>query len=319
MEAYNTPSDDDFMVIFDELGFMFEDGDEFPIESPKTSSPLRTSEAGTNSLVPHPSVSSNLLASCICALYPDFHIGSNQVTKTSEAKKQMKSRPSVSRRFNRAIKSSKQRSCAELVQRLPSGESMKLYAFPSFDRSDALIYLPTSLSRHMNAGDTKAVSRLLSSHLDENCAVKLSFFDLGQLDRTGLIRAYEILQELHPDTISCSTNITVTENKIKASIYSKFTDCKIIQKSMRSTVTDPVFASVVHVERIDGVRHIQQDRTEEEMNNFMELAGSEQNLLIYMCLDLEMTVDDFSKKVTEYRVSGRVTSIHPVDDTGIVV
>jgi len=252
-------------------------------------------------------------------LYPDFHMGSNQVTKINEVKKQTKSRTSVSRRFNRAIKSSKQRSCAELVQRLTSGDAMKLYAFPSFDRSDALIYLPTSLSRHMNAGDTKAVSRLLTSHLDENCAIKLSFFDLGQLDRMGLIRAYEILQELHPDTISCSTNITVNENTIKASIFSKFTDCKIIQKSMRSTVTDPTFASVVHVERIDGVKHIQQNRTGEEMDHFMKLAGSEQNLLIYMCLDLEMTVDAYTKKVTEYCVSGRVTSIHPVDDTGMVV
>lgn len=252
-------------------------------------------------------------------LFSDFHIGSHQVSKITKKQKPTTARSSVSRRFNRAIKSSKQRSCAELVQRLTRGETMKLYAFPSFDRSDALIYLPTSLSRHMNAGDTKAVSRLLSSHLDENCTVKLSFFNLGQLNLKELIRAYEILQELHPDTIACSTNISVNENKIKASIYSKFTDCQIIQKSMRSTVTDPKFASVVHVERIDGVKHVQENRTDEEMEHFMEMAGSEQNLLIYMHLELEMTVDDFTKKVTEYCVSGRVTSIQPVDDSGIVL
>ena len=51
MQAYNTPtdpSDDDYMVIFDELGFIFDDEDQCLAELPVTTSPLPSSELGTD-------------------------------------------------------------------------------------------------------------------------------------------------------------------------------------------------------------------------------------------------------------------------------
>eukprot|EP01032_Pedospumella_encystans_P010452 gene10452-12212_t len=46
-----------------------------------------------------------------------------------------------------------------------------IYAFPSFVKSDALIYLPNTLSLYMNTGDVPALSKLLLSHCDKKCIV----------------------------------------------------------------------------------------------------------------------------------------------------
>lgn len=237
------------------------------------------------------------------------------LVKAAKSRTGAKCKISGSRRSNQASRNvTHNDSIDDLTQRITKTNFATLYVFPSFDKSDSLIYLPTTLSRHLNAGDMKAMGKLLTSHLDKNCTVDMSFFETGQLNVKYLIKAYELLSDLHPDMIACATNITVDGNSIKATMHAKFTDIKLIHESMRASVTDPVFAPILRKDRIEGMREeLQRDnRPQEEVEHFLALAAREDNLLVYINMTLEMSIDDLTKKVSQFSMSGRVTSMHPV-------
>lgn len=142
----------------------------------------------------------------------------------------------------------------------------------------------------------------------------MSFLEPGSLNVKYLIRAYEIMSDMHPDMISCATNIVVSENKIRATIHAKFTDVKMIHDYIRATVKDPFIAPVLKKDRIEGMREeLEKDgRPPEEIDHFLSLASTGEDLLVYVNLSLEMTIDDLTKKVSEFTMSGRMTSMHPV-------
>jgi len=188
----------------------------------------------------------------------------------------------------------------------------KLYVFPNFDRSDALIYLPTTLSRHLNTGDIKQMSKLLTSHLDKSCEITMSFFDTEPLDVRSLVRVYQFMSDTNPDMISCATNIIVNGNKITATMHAKYTDVPMLYDHMRCTTTGPVVASILKDNRIDSLRRgLQQDPLHlDKIDHYLALAATGKELLVYVNMSLEMVVDDTTKKVSRFLVSGRMTSMH---------
>lgn len=191
---------------------------------------------------------------------------------------------------------------------------MKMYAFPVFDKCDSTVFLPTSLSKHLNTGDMKAVSNLLSSRLDKNCAISFPFFAPGQINVRYLIKAFEIISELHPDMIACASNTTVSDNIIKASIHTKYTECKAIHDSVRQTITDPMFATLRTADRVEELQHEleRENRSQEDKDQFLAMAAAGTDLLVYIHLELEMAVDDLTKKVSRFSMSAQLTSMHPV-------
>jgi len=302
MSEATAPSDDDFMDVFFELGFNFDASDEF-----STSSADNTPSNGSVQQTELSDTASDLDS-----------VKKPILVKSSKCRVGAKVKITGSRRSlqeNRQL--AKSSSGDDLNQRLVKSAVATLYAFPSFDRSDALIYLPTSLSRHLNSGDLKQVSKLLTSHLDKNCMINMSFLEPGALNVKYLIKAYEILSDMHPDMISCATNIVVAGNKIKATLHAKFTDVKMIHDYIRATVTDPVFAPIFQKDRIEGMREeLEKDgRPPEEVDHFLSMASTGEDLLVYVNMSLEMTIDDLTKKVSEFTMSGRMTSMHPVAKT----
>lgn len=189
-----------------------------------------------------------------------------------------------------------------------------MYVFPVFDKCDSTLFLPTSLSKHLNSGDMKAVSNLLYTRLDKNCAISFLSFAPGQINVRYLIKAFEIISELHPDMIACASNTTVSENVIKASIHTKYTECKAIHDSVRQTITDPMFAKLRTADRVEELQHEleRENRSEEEKQQFLAMAASGTDLLVYIHLELEMAIDDLTKKVNRFSMSATLTSMHPV-------
>lgn len=299
----SAPSEDDFMDVFFELGFQFDAADDFSTTS--------TDNTPSSSCVQQTELSDT--ASDLDSLKKPV------LAKSSKCRVGAKVKISGSRRSLQESKQLARSSSSDDMnqQRMVKPTVTTLYAFPSFDRSDALIYLPTSLSRHLNCGDMKEVSKLLTSHLDKNCMINMSFMEPGSLNVKYLIRAYEIMSDMHPDMISCATNIVVSDNKIRASIHAKFTDVKTIHDYIRATVKDPFFAPVLKKDRIEGMREeLEKDgRPPEEVDHFVSLVSSGEDLLVYINLSLEMTIDDLTKKVSAFTMTGRVTSMHPVAKT----
>lgn len=52
-------------------------------------------------------------------------------------------------------------------------------------------------------------------------------------------------------------------------------------------------------------------RGEEESQQIITFADSDEDLLVYVHVELTMTVDELTKKVSKFYVTSRLTSIHP--------
>lgn len=209
--------------------------------------------------------------------------------------------------------------CRKVVRRssaLPDTEKHILYAFPSFDRSDALLFLPSTLLRHLNAADMKEFSRLLLSRLDKNCDIRVPYLCPEPVSPGLLIQFHELLGDIHPDSVACVHSTKVVENKIMATIHAKLTAVNSIYDSVARETKDPLLQPMFGVHRSASIiRNINmEDRPEEEKDKFITCVNSTQdNLVLYVRFELALTVNDFTKKVTRYELIGHVTSIHPAD------
>jgi len=194
-----------------------------------------------------------------------------------------------------------------------------IYAFPSFDKSDSLIFLPSTLSRHMNSGDMQSASKLLLSHMDKDCAISMvhQAGEFGKLMNTRLlVKMIELVSDIHPDSITCVHQTKVDGNCIMASIYAKFTDIKQVRDSVHRTIQEPVLRSLIGHSRQDGVQRLigNDGLSDDQQQEYLSLAATEQDLLVYIHVDLALTVDDMTKKINHFKVNVRTTSMHVVPD-----
>jgi len=191
-----------------------------------------------------------------------------------------------------------------------------LYAFPHFDRCDSLLYFPCTLTRHLNTGDFTAVSKLFSSHIDKDCRVFMDYAAIGDINVKSFLKLHEVMLDLQPDRIMCVHSTKVVENQIFASVYLKATDNKTITDSVARTVKDPVCASLFTMDRAERMKlkTLAVERTEEERLKMIELADSGEDILVYVRLNLALTFNDVTKKITSFVCNGQVTSMHAVKD-----
>eukprot|EP00598_Pedospumella_elongata_P009450 CAMPEP_0185014596 /NCGR_PEP_ID=MMETSP1098-20130426/99399_1 /TAXON_ID=89044 /ORGANISM="Spumella elongata, Strain CCAP 955/1" /LENGTH=327 /DNA_ID=CAMNT_0027543691 /DNA_START=53 /DNA_END=1036 /DNA_ORIENTATION=- len=200
--------------------------------------------------------------------------------------------------------------CGDMAATSRASEAM-LYAFPSFDRSDSLIFLTTSLCRHMNCGDMAATSRLITSYFSKTCEIKLSYWDEPSIDVQFLLKLYQMLLEVHPDSIQVAQNIKVDGNTITASIFSKYTDNRTIHNAVCRATVAPTFSNAMKVGRAEEFRQIGISTTH-EMKDYEQLVASQDDLRMYMHLEVEYVIDDMTKKVSKFTVNGKITAIEPI-------
>lgn len=190
-----------------------------------------------------------------------------------------------------------------------------LYAFPHFDKSDALLYFPNTLSRYMNSGDMPAIKKLLVGHMDRKCGVTLHHA-IPSLSARSLLTMVTILHDLRPDLIMCVSSTKVVENQIRACAYMKFTDVKSVYDSVVNTITEPIFQTLFSKKRTlrlkDGLEGGIEQRTEEEQLALTEMVESGADVLLYGALDITLTFDDVTKKIVHLGFETRLTSLLPI-------
>lgn len=195
----------------------------------------------------------------------------------------------------------------------------KLYAFPSFDKSDALVYFPCSFARLLNSSDFPALAGLLSSHLSKNCDIQIYANKPGlPFSKGHLLDLFELMDQVHPDSIACCHSTRVVENEIKARLYFKYTDCKPLLTAITRTGVDPRFGWLTRNSREDMLKvHFGlNERPQHEQNELNALLDSEQDLVVYGEVDLRLRFDDFSKKITDFTYVAHFTSLtSPTDPT----
>lgn len=246
----------------------------------------------------------------------DFDVCFSEVLKDDVVKpnstKAVKSRSNSAMTATKVVKAQTSKGSKWLVKAEQKAAVAKLYAFPSFDRSDSLIFLPTSLCRLMNSGDIPAISKLVRSHFSKTCDIKMSYWDGPSIDVTFLLKMYQMLLEVHPDSIQVAQNIKVDGNKITASIFAKHTDSRAIHDAVHRSTDDPIFSETMRKGRIEEL-HQFGNCTDEEMKRYEQIVSSHDDLVMYFHLELEYIIDDLTKKVSQFTVNGKITAIEPTN------
>lgn len=192
--------------------------------------------------------------------------------------------------------------------------SSVIMAFPAFDKCDSLIYFPSSFARHLNSADSKALAKLLSTHMHKECQINAIFGSRDKLCSKSLVTYTDIANEVEPDRIMCVHTTKVVENQIRAVIYMKQTDSQPLYNMMSHTLlgSGMDFSSIIR--RSDRFNLYDKDTTlsSEAIQQLMYHASLEEDLVLYLRCDFILTFDYVTKKITAMDVIGRLTSAQPV-------
>jgi len=177
-----------------------------------------------------------------------------------------------------------------------------IYAFPRFDKSDALIYFPNTLSRHMNTGDVPALSKLLLSHCDKKCVVNIPKFS-SDISVGKLVQIFDKLFDVHPDCVAlaCAHQTKIVGNEISSSLFLKLTDIKIVQDVIRPSLQDPVLNELFGNTREQRMhRLLVRAQTPEEETQIRTLGQTNNDILIHVHVQLVLTIDEKTKKICKF-------------------
>ena len=189
-----------------------------------------------------------------------------------------------------------------------------LYAFPSFDKCDSLLYFPSTFTRHLNSSDFKSLSKLFSNYLDKNCDINMLRIPIKPTV-TNFTAFLEATNDLHPDQTMCVHTTKVIENQIRATIYSKFTECRAIYTAMQRTVQSEVQESLIKAAHPDNIkaRLEGEDLTQEFKDNVVSLIEKGDDVVVYVKCDMVLTLDELSKKVVSLMFDATLTDVRSLD------
>lgn len=187
---------------------------------------------------------------------------------------------------------------------------LKLYAFPSFDKCDSLVFFPSTMSRHLNSGDYSSLAQLMAAHLHRQCAVRISPTGNYRINAATFIKMFEVMNEAHPDSVLCVHTTKVVENVINARMYFKFTDSQIINQSMARRLTDETFNPMFARPRSDRFKDNMNltSKSSAERAAINAIVDSDVDLVVYGKVDLRLIFDG-AKKVTDIDFMCEFTSL----------
>ena len=191
-----------------------------------------------------------------------------------------------------------------------------LYAFPSYDKCDSLIYFPTAFTRHMNSTDFDSLSKLIRSHMDKNCSIKFDAFSYAPSFET-LVSMFSFMIELHPDSLCCARETTVTANQINATIFIKFTEVKSITNALlRTAENDPMRRSLLAENALQFCDDDDAPKFEklsvEERARMREIMNDNSDVVVHIRLAMQLTLDDASRKIVRMHMKPSLTSLTPL-------
>jgi hypothetical protein len=162
----------------------------------------------------------------------------------------------------------------------------------------------------MNAGDFSSLSKLFATHLHQDCGVTYTFFNLNT-SGDALLRLFQFMNDLHPDSYMCVHHTKVSSNQIKATIHSKMTVCWKIQDSVVAKLTDPcqrMFLPLLADENlIQSI--VQNPRFSIDRESVAAMVRGRVDVEVYAQMELTLTIDDASKCVSAMHVDSWPTSV----------
>jgi len=187
----------------------------------------------------------------------------------------------------------------------------KMCPFPVFDKSDAMLYLPSTMAKLANSGDIEKFTTLLRTHSDKNAKVILCNKTNLEMPVSKFLELVELVDDLYPDSMNCMHSTKVINNKIVAVMYYKYTDTPEIYEHTESMVTDPLFRTFFVGSRKEIVQRALQlhSKSETLQKDINMLIDMQEELQMYGKSDLVMTFDPVSKKIMTYEYYSTATSV----------
>ena len=189
----------------------------------------------------------------------------------------------------------------------------KLYAFPLFDKCDSLLFFPSTFAALLNSADLPSLTKLLKLRTDKNCA----FHTCGQaMDLDKYMNVFEIVNELHPDSVTCVHQTKVIENKICSSVYMKLTDSQSLYRLMSYVSLEPDVSSMCIPDRAQRFKLYAKDfgTTDLIKQQLIACAVTNDDVLFYIRMDLTLTFDDTTKKIIGMDHTYELTSLHIINN-----
>lgn len=187
----------------------------------------------------------------------------------------------------------------------------QLYPFPSFDKCDSLLFFPSTFSSCLNSADMVGLEKLLKHRTDKRCD-----FTIGErsMDVDTCVLAFELATEMHPDSVICVHQTKVVGNQIRALMYFKYTENRMIRKSLENTTSDPSLLEVCPTPRSNTplLNAYLSTKSEEEQFQLSALVCSTEELVVYGTSTLVLTFDDMTKKITRFEGNCVYTSFGAV-------
>ena len=198
-------------------------------------------------------------------------------------------------------------------RRPPSGI---LYAFPTFDKCDSLLYFPTSMTKYLNSGDMEALAKLYNAHIDKKCSFNLTTSYKSIKSAHQLLKSGSLDSVLQPDRIICVHNTKVVANRIVATMLAKYTDSAALYNAVVRSANANRAISLRGRDRAADIKlhiaesEILQDTVKEE---YCAIADSGTDFEAYLKSVMTFTFDDTTKKIVSMSCSGYLSSMHAVE------
>jgi hypothetical protein len=164
-------------------------------------------------------------------------------------------------------------------------------------KHDTIAAFPANFASCLNSGDFRTLNSLVNSHLDQHCDISLSYCQ-SKLSCQAFVQFFELMNEVHPDRIMCVHTSETYGNRVLATIYMKFTDCKPLYESVARMVKDPVFASFFPCSRAEILKRKMKTemRPEAERRQLEALLESDSDLVVYGCVQVVLTTNEVTQK-----------------------
>lgn len=191
---------------------------------------------------------------------------------------------------------------------------LPLQAFPTYDKCDSLLYFAHGISRHANSADYTAMYKLMRSHLHKSCGLALKHGAATKVvSCKSFVTMIELMGDLQPDRIMCVHSTEVVDNQIRSRILMKMTDVKAIYDQAAKTMRNPEIAYKIE-KREEMLKHkiATTELSPGQMQEYMALVDNGADLEMNVRLDMTLTFDHVSKKVTALEMQHSMLSMRPV-------
>jgi len=195
----------------------------------------------------------------------------------------------------------------------PAGAPTPQAAFPSFDNSSSLAFLPLSLVELMNSGDFASVRSLLAAHVSPRCTAD---HDAVPMSVETFVSVFESFQDMYPDVVLFVREGKVTGNTICATLLTKYTETSYLYDNVIDSLHrkfPTTFPLLARRDRWMRKMHSNEFSVQDVLNA-MSLIDQRKSLVVQGKLEWVFTFSGAQRKISRISSMWELTSLSSVPE-----